>query len=57
MGARFFYALQTEEWNMKQKILVMLLAAAMALSCAFSFAACTETPTADSDPVVTPGDD
>lgn len=42
---------------MKQKILVMLLAAAMALSCAFSFAACTETPTADSDPVVTPGDD
>lgn len=42
---------------MKQKILVMLLATAMALSCAFSFAACTETPTADSDPVVTPGDD
>lgn len=44
---------------MKQKLVIMLLTACMALSCTFAFAACSETPTADNgdDPVITPGDD
>ena len=32
---------------MKQKLIIILAAAVMALSCTFAFAACSETPTAD----------
>ena len=44
---------------MKQKPVIMLLTACMALFCAFTFAACSGIPTAGSGdaPVITPDDD
>lgn len=44
---------------MKQKLVIMLFTACMALSCTFALAACSNTPNADNgdDPIITPSGD